>query len=278
MLATFIIVFREVIEAGLIIGIVMAATRGVAGRTRWVSGGVVAGVLGACIIAMFTSSISQAMEGMGQELFNAFVLSLAVIMLTWHNVWMAKHGRELAAQVREVGQKVASGQRSLIALTIVVGVAVLREGAEIVLFLYGIAVSAQESVGAMGIGGMLGLAAGGALGTLTYLGLLRIPNKYLFAVTGWMLALLAAGMAAQAAALLQQADVVSAMGSIVWDSSHILSSGSTLGMTLGTLIGYQEQPSQLQLLVYVATLVVTFTLMKLFSPSSRPTKPAMAMS
>ena len=73
MLGALIIVFREVIEAGLIIGIVMAATRGVPTRGRWISIGVIAGVLGAAVVAAFAGVISEAFQGSGQELFNASV-------------------------------------------------------------------------------------------------------------------------------------------------------------------------------------------------------------
>src|SRR5471030_1359166 len=94
MLGALIIVFREVIEAGLIVGIVMAATRGVAGRGRWIMIGISASVLGACVVALFAGAISQAFEGAGQELFNASVLGIAVIMLMWHNAWMARRSEE----------------------------------------------------------------------------------------------------------------------------------------------------------------------------------------
>jgi len=139
MLAALIIVFREVFEAGLIIGIVLAVTRAVAGRGWWISAGVLGGVLGACIVALFTGKLSETFAGAGQELFNAAILGLAVVMLTWHNVWMARHGREMAGEMRAAGEAVAHGSKSLAALAIVVGVAVLREGVEVVLFLYGIA-------------------------------------------------------------------------------------------------------------------------------------------
>ena len=80
MLGALVIVFREVIEAGLIVGIVMAATRGVAGRGRWVTYGVIAGVLGATVVAFFAGAISQAFEGAGQELFNDTILGIAVVL------------------------------------------------------------------------------------------------------------------------------------------------------------------------------------------------------
>lgn len=268
MLATLLIVFREVIEAGLVVGIVMAATRHVPLRGLWVSYGILGGILGACVVAAFAGSIAMAMEGAGQELFNASVLLAAVAMLTWHNVWMARHGREIAMTMKDVGEAVAHGRRSLVALSIVVGIAVLREGSEIVLFLYGIAIAGGETVAMMALGGALGLVCGIALGALTYFGLLKIPNRYLFAVTGWMIALLAAGMAAQAVTFLEQAQMVTAFSETVWDSSWLLSDSSLLGATLHTLIGYTARPTGMQLIVYIGTLAMIFTLMRLFGHAS----------
>ena len=145
MLGSLIIVFREVFEAGLIVGIVLAVTRGVSYRGRWITGGILAGILGACIVAAFAGALSAMLEGIGQELFNAAILIVAVFMLTWHNVWMARHGREMAQDMRTIGEAVAQGSKSLLALSIVIAVAVLREGSEIVLFLYGIIASDSSS-------------------------------------------------------------------------------------------------------------------------------------
>ena len=190
MLGALIIVFREMIEAGLIVGIVMAATRGVVGRGRWIVIGIGAGLAGAALVATFAGAISQAFEGSGQELFNACVLAVAVVMLMWHNAWMSRHGREIAAEMRNIGTAVSEGAKPLTALAVVVGLAVLREGSEVVLFLYGI-VASGTSVSALFIGGLLGVVAGAAFSALTYFGLLAIPQRYIFAVTSWLIALLA---------------------------------------------------------------------------------------
>ena len=206
MLASLVIVFREAIEAGLIVGIVLAATRGVRQRGWWVSGGLVAGTLGACVVAAFAGELGTLFNGSGQELFNASVLLLAVCMLTWHNAWMANHGRGLAREVHAVSAAVAEGHRPLTALGVVVGVAVLREGSEVVLFLYGVLASGGASIGSMLAGGALGIAFGVALSALIYLGLLAVPAHRLFAVTTGLITLLAAGLAAQAVFFLQQAD------------------------------------------------------------------------
>lgn len=270
MLATLIIVFREIIEAGIIVGLVLAATRGVFRRGLWVGYGIAGGILGACIVAAFAGRISAAMEGVGQELFNVAILLTAVFMLTWHNVWMARHGREMAAEMRALGEDVSAGRKSLLALAIVVGIAVLREGSEIVLFLYGIAISGGDSALSMALGGALGLVLGMAVSALTYFGIARIPNRHLFAVTSWILALLAAGMAAQAVALLQQAQIVEALSQTVWDTSWLISDGSLVGKALRTLIGYTDAPSALQLLVYLLTLATIFVLMRLLGQAPRP--------
>jgi high-affinity iron transporter len=269
-LASLVIVFREVFEAGLIVGIVMAVTSGVAGRGRWIAGGVVAGVLGACVVALFTSGLSQLFGGSGQELFNACILGFAVLMLGWHNVWMSRHGRELAAEMRAAGEAVASGSKSLAALAAVVTIAVLREGSEVVLFLYGVA-AAQGGAGfGMLAGGVIGLILGFLVCLLTYLGLVTIPMRYLFGVTSTLIALLAAGMAAQAIAFLQQADILTAFDQTVWNTSWILRDDSWLGRALHTLIGYVDKPTAMQLIVYAATLIIIAGLMKLFSASPGP--------
>ena len=270
MLPSLLIVFREVFEAGLIVGIVMAVTSGVAGRGRWVAGGVAAGVLGACIVALFTGGLSQLFGGSGQELFNAAVLGFAVLMLGWHNVWMSRHGRELAAEMRAAGEAVVSGSKSLAALAVVVMIAVLREGSEVVLFLYGVAAAEGGASLGMLIGGTIGLVLGAAVCLLTYLGLITIPTRYLFGVTSTLISLLAAGMAAQAIAFLQQANILTAFDQTVWDTSWLLSDESFLGRALHTLIGYVDQPTAMQLIVYAATLTIIAALMKLFAVPTAP--------
>jgi len=268
-LAALIIVFREVFEAGLVVGIVLAVTRGVAQRGWWIGGGVAGGFVGACIVAAFAGALSAAFAGIGQELFNAAVLGVAVMMLTWHNVWMARHGREMAAEMRAAGEAVVEGQSSLAALAIVVGVAVLREGSEVVLFLYGILASGGASTASVFLGGILGLVPGAFVCAFAYFGLLRIPARHLFAATTAMITFLAAGLAAQAVLFLDQADVLTAFDSVVWDTSWLLSDGSVVGKALHTLVGYSDRPTGMQIVVYLATLLIIFVLMRLFAPEPR---------
>jgi high-affinity iron transporter len=270
MLATLIIVFREVLEAALIVGIVLAAARGVPRRHLWISAGIGGGVLGALVVASLAGEIAAAVEGFGQELFNAGILFAAVGMLGWHNIWMQRHGRELAASATAVGRAVLAGARPLYALAIVVGIAVLREGSEIVLFLYSIWVAGGSSASSMLAGGALGLAAGAGAGAGIYFGLLAIPLRYLFAVTSWLILFLAAGMASQGAAFLLQADLLPALGNNLWDTSYVLSEGSLLGQLMHVLLGYSAQPAGIQLVFYLTTLIVIASLMRLLGRLPAP--------
>jgi high-affinity iron transporter len=270
-LATAIIVFREVLEAALIVGIVMAASRGVPARGLWVGGGIAGGIFGAIIVAALADTMAAAAAGIGQEIFNAAILFAAVAMLGWHNIWMIRHGRELTTAANRLGAAVRAGAEPLWALAFAVGLAVLREGSETVLFLYGIAAAGEGEMMAMWLGGMLGLTAGVMAGATLYFGLVSIPLRHLFAVTSWLVLLLAAGMASQAAAFLLQADLLPPLITTLWDTSFLLSEKSIPGRVLHTLIGYTAQPAGIQLVFYLATLLIIGCLMRLIGGSAPPT-------
>ena len=147
-------------------------------------------------------------------------------------------------------------------MSVVCGVAVLREGSEVVLFLYGIAATGGTSAIGMMAGGALGVLAGAGMSALMYLGLLTIPARHLFSVTSSLITLLAAGLAAQAAAFLQQAGYVEPLTSNVWDTSWLLSDGSVVGRLAHTLIGYTDRPSGAQLVVYSLTIAIIVGLIR----------------
>ena len=268
MFASTVIVFREVLEAALVLSIIAAATREVPGRSMWLTTGFLGGVLGAFLVATFASQIADALEGVGQEIFNATVLCVAVFMLGWHNIWMRKHGQELAADMTRVGKAASEGSRPLSALAIAVALAILREGSELVLFLYGIAGNGTSSSD-MIMGSIAGVALGAAAGWALYAGLLALPVGRLFAVTGWMILLLAAGMAATAARFLSQADILPSLGNAIWDTSWLLAEDSVVGQIFHVMIGYVARPSGIQLVFYGATVAIIGGLMLALNPARR---------
>lgn len=262
MLATAVLVFREVLEAALIIAIVLGASRGVTRRGWWVLGGVALGVLGACLVAVFAAGIGSAFSGTGQTLLNAVILLAAVLMLAWHNIWMSGHGRKMAHDIKEVGAAVRAGNKTLAALLIVTFTAVMREGSEVVLFLWAVATSGGGEYG-MIVGGATGLLAGVLMGALIYRSLLFIPVRYFFSVTSWLILVMTAGLAAQAAGFLNQAGLLPALGNSLWDTSKILSEQSILGRLLHILVGYIARPSGIELIFYTVTLLTIFVLMRI---------------
>ena len=270
MFATAIIVFREVLEAALILGIIAAATRTVPNSKRWLAAGVLLGLAGAGIVATFTDVIGSLASGIGQEIFNAIVLGIAVLMLAWHNIWMSSHGAALAASAKSVGREISDGRRECSILLVIVGLAVLREGSETVLFLYGIAASNDGGQSSMLLGGMFGMLAGIGLGYTVYAGLLRVPMRWFFSATGILVLLLAAGMASQAANFLIQADLLPSLASPLWDTSAVLPQDGLPGMLLHSLIGYDARPAGMQIVFYLCALLAIGTGMKL---ANRPRKP-----
>jgi len=255
MLGVALLVFREVLEAALIVSIVAAATRGVSRRGAYIGGGIALGVLGAIVVALCAGAIAESLNGSGQELFNAGVLFAAVLMIAWHVIWMSSHSRELVQHMQSVGSAVKAGSSSLTMLFAVVALAVLREGSEIVLFLYGMAAGGAGINGLL-VGIPLGVAGGVAVGFALYFGLLRIPLRYFFTATNWMLVLLAAGLASTGARFLVQANWLPAMGNQLWNTSALLSNGSVVGQALHILIGYDAHPAGIQMAFWLAVVVL----------------------
>ena len=259
MFSAALIVFRESLEAALFVGIVAAATRQLAGRTRWLSAGVGIGALGAIALALLAQQISGWFDGIGQDVVNIGVLSLALAMLVWHCIWVTAHAKEMANGARQLGASVQEGQRKPWALLVAVALAVLREGAETVLFVGGSvsAASATQS-DALLLSCAAGLGLGALVGFVIYAGLARIPARHLFSATNVLIALLAGSIASQLARALTQAGLINAWSSPLWDSSQALVPDSALGTLLHALVGYDAQPTGVQLAFYLSVLALIY--------------------
>ena len=269
MFATALIVFRESLEAALFVGIVAAAARDLPGRFRWLSGGVGAGVLGAALLALLAQRLSGWLDGFGQDAVNIGVLSLALALLLWHCIWVSAHAREMAVDARRLGHSVQQGEHPPRALLVVVALAVLREGAETVLFVSGSLGGSGAHPAAVLLSGALGLGAGALVGLGIYLGLSRIPARHVFSATNALMALLAASLASQLARAMTQAGLVDSGIGPLWDSSRWLSPDSALGTLLHALVGYDARPSAVQLASYLAVLALITVGTRLLRPAAR---------
>jgi len=256
MISSLVIVFREMLEMALIVGVLMAATRGIAGSRRWIGLGVLGGLLGAGLFAVFMEQVESSFNGDGEFLFNAAILMIASVLIAWTVFWMSRHGKEMSSRMKQVGASVKEGDSPFTALAIVSFAAVMREGGEAVFFLFGASQSVGEEGWVLLSGGLLGGVVALAVGVVLYLGLVRIPVHKLFSVAGWLLMLLAAGMASQAAANLVLIDWLPPLIDPLWNTSALLSQESLPGEFLHVLIGYDEAPSALQMLVFSTSLAL----------------------
>lgn len=270
MFAAALIVFRESLEAALFVGIVAAATRGLAGRARWLSGGVAIGVFGAMVLAALAPHVSGWFDGLGQDVVNIAVLSVALSMLLWHCIWVATHSKEMAMDAHRLGRAVQDGERKPWALLTAVALAVLREGAETVLFVGGAITGGSTTFGDIALAVVIGVGLGAALGAVIYAGLSRVPTRHIFAVTNVLIAILAGSIASQLVKSLAQAGFLERWTAPVWDTSHLLSPDSALGTLLHALVGYDATPSAAQLTSYLAVLALIYAGTKLMRQTQSP--------
>jgi high-affinity iron transporter len=262
MLQIAIVVFREVFEIALIVGILMAVTKNVPHRLKWIAGGMLLGILSSLALAFFTDQISESFQGVGQEFFNGLILTLAAGVISWTVIWMQKHARTLSGELKNLGNLVKEGSKPLYVLMIVVFLSVLREGAEIVLFTYSYYL-AGTSLEQIILGLVSGITLGTAFGVMIYFGILKFFGRYFFPVTTWILVFLSAGIASQGVGFWVSGGLLPDLGNPIFDSSGILPQESPLGKFLNIFFGYIDHPYGLQLLVYLVVIGVLVTMLKM---------------
>ncbi|HTM63512.1 MAG TPA: FTR1 family protein [Gammaproteobacteria bacterium] len=265
-----IVVFREVFEIAIILCVILAATKGVQSRGKWINLGILAGIIGAALLGAATQTVSILAGPEGQQYFNAGILLTAVIMIGWTVVWMKRHSFTIVSDLKQVGKAVSEGEKPLHMLAIVTGLAVMREGSEIVIFLYGMLAAGQTTLMGAIIGGIIGLLLGVGFGVLMYNGLIRFSVKYLFQVTSVLLTFIAAGMAANAGGKLVKAGLLPILTPSLWDTSSLLSQRSIIGRFFHILFGYQDNPNGMQGLFYIATILMIFYFIRRGMTASTP--------
>lgn len=252
-----IIVFREILEIAIILGILTVATKEIKGRTKWILGGVAIGVAFSIVLAMFTNKISESAHGMGQEIFNGLILLSASLMIGFTVLWMQKHSKAISGNLKNLSSQIQDGSKPLYALLFIVLFSVLRESAEIVLFCYSYFVSGV-SFSEILVGLIVGIACGSFVGVAFYFGLLKFSGKYFFKVTTILLIFLTASIAMQAFGFFASAGIVSELANPAFDISNVLSQQSFFGKFLNIFFGYVDRPTGMNLIVYFSTLAILF--------------------
>ena len=244
LVSSVVIILREVLEAALMISVLLAVTRFLQLRTRWVAFAMIFGAFGAAAYGYFLDPVSNLFDGVGQELLNAmlqFGVFAALAAIVFH----------IACQ-RNAPSDDDAVLPALMATA--VALAVTREGSEILIYVSGF-VQMSDFLSSVGVGSLAGAGIGFSIGVLFYYLLLAIPTGRALLISLILLSLTASGMCAQATQLLIQADWISVSGSL-WDTSGYVPEGSLPGQLLYALIGYEATPSATEVIVYVASLTI----------------------
>ncbi len=249
MLQISVVVFREILEIALILGILIAATKEISGRKKWIFGGLIGGIFSSIFLAFSADKISESLNGVGQEFFNGLILISAAFLISWTVLWMQKHAKSISGELKKLGNSVREGKKPLYALAVVIFLSVLREGVEIVLFTYSYYL-AQTALSEIAFGLLFGLLAGSLVGLALYLGLIKTAGKYFFIVTTWLLVFLSCGIASQGIGFWTSAEIIPSLANPAIDLSEILPQQSFLGKILNMFFGYIDQPNGMQLIVY----------------------------
>ena len=255
MLGALLITLREGLEAALIVGIVLGALRkvGHADRSRIVWLGVAAAVAASIVAALALDALGVAFEGRGEEIFEGVAMILAAAVLTWMIFWMQRRGRDVRADLEEDTRR-AAVRASGWGLFGLAFVAVFREGIETVLFLTAAAFGSTPTETL--VGGALGLLLAILLGWLIFAAGRQLNVRAFFQVTSVLLILFAAGLVAHGVHEMQEAGLMPIIVEHVWDVNGVLDEASLGGQMLQALFGYNGNPSLLEVLSYVAYLVV----------------------
>lgn len=261
LLNSVILVLREVLEAALLLGILLAMSRLLQLGWRWFAIAALLGAGGAVIYGTFLGTISAAFGGVGQEVFNAalqlmiFLLLLAITALFVVNHYRAPFFQGLLQWL----------------MAVAVAAAILREGSEIYIYLMAFR-AVPELFGTVIVGALLGAGIGFSIGALLYYLLLTISGIHRLWVACALLGLVAAGMTLQAVQLLLQADWLPAQAPL-WDSSALLAETSVLGQLLYALVGYEATPTPLEVTIYVASLAFMIMVLGITAYTSRRREP-----
>lgn len=248
LLTSVIIVLREVLEAALIIGVLLALGNRIQLGKHWASWSIGAGLLGAIVYAGSTATVSDWFDGVGQEVVNALMQIVIYCCLALITIIISYKDRA------DLNYKPV-----VILMMVSVIFAITREGSEILIYLSSF-IDGRELFQPVLLGSLVGAGIGASVGALAYYALLNINQSWFLYASIAVIMLIGAGMAGQASLLLIQADWLPSQAPL-WNSSGLVAEDSITGQLLYALIGYEATPTPIQAAAYFGGLLLPLVLM-----------------
>lgn len=269
MIKLAIVVFRECMEIAFLLGVILAVTNPVKNSRKYIIFGSLCGISLAALFAFFTKTISESLNGLGDEVFDSCIILFTAMLISWTVVWMQGYTKKVRRDLSELSDRISAGIASQLMLVFVVAAAIFREGVEIILFIYSITsagnIDGKEYITGIGFGAFSGLL----VGTLLYHGLMKYAGKYVFKISSILLTLIAAGLASEAAGIMTSSGIIEVLSDQLWDTSWLVENDSITGKVLNITVGYDSRPNGMQIIFYFATIVLTFGMMKFRSRVSK---------
>ncbi|MGV2432514.1 MAG UNVERIFIED_CONTAM: FTR1 family protein [Rickettsiaceae bacterium] len=256
MLKIALVMFRECLEISLILGIICAATKTVKNSTIYIVSGIMLGFIAAAFLAFFISSLTFALGGFGEELFDVAVILLTVIVVGVTAIWIKKSAYNMNQKVKNITERIDQGLASRMILTSVVATTIFREVTEIILYVSALSSAYDFNPTDYLLGFGLGISCAIIVAVSLYYGLSNFAIKYLFKVSFILLVLIAASLASEAAGILTSIGFLDFYNDPLWDSSWIISDLSIFGRMLKILVGYNSKPNAMQIIFYTSTIIV----------------------
>ena len=249
-----IAIFRESMEISLLLGIIMAATARIKNSRYYIVLGIVVGVIASSLIAFFLKTISDSLQGLGQEVFDISICITTIIMLAITICWIQNYNN-MFNNINSAAKQIQNHFAFKLALVTIVATSIFREGAEILLLTYSFAVIKKLNLFDYLSGIAFSAVAGFAFGFLIYKGLLKFAKKFIFEISSILLIMVAASIAAETAKLLVSCGFISFGKEILWDLGFVLSDKSYLGSFLKILIGYNSKMTLIEFIVYISVFI-----------------------
>ncbi|MBN9236163.1 MULTISPECIES: FTR1 family iron permease [Phyllobacteriaceae] len=256
------VIWRECIEALLVIGILNAwlGKRPVAERRSgrlWLWSGVVVGLVGAVALAFLLLTVGDALGDDSQEYFQTAIVLLAAALIVQMVFWMRRHGRTLKSELHASLSEVAD-RSNWFGVFALATLAVLREGSEAAVFLYGTMAGVSASNFGAAIAAVLGIVAALATYWLLQIGGKILSWRTFFRVTEVMLLFLAASLLLSGIDHLISLGLLPSLSGRLWDTSPLLPDSGMAGGVISGLTGYRARPVMIELLAFAAywTLVI----------------------
>jgi high-affinity iron transporter len=257
------VIFRECLEISLLLAIILAVTKSVDNSRFFVVLGAIIGVILSAFVAMGANFITQYFSYLGDEILDSIIILSTAILINWTVIWMQGYNHKIKNHFSQISKDITAGIASKLTIVLVVASTILREGIEIILFVYSIVSVGKLPVNDYLIGLFAGMSFGFLSGYVIYKGLIQYAGKYIFQISTILLTFVAAGLAAEGAGILTSCGLVEFGSNILWDSSYFVNNNSMVGKVLKIIIGYDARPNLLQIIFYLASIAMTLLFMQL---------------